>query len=352
MPQNPPAELTKLPPVLVPAGGFTRASVLVVGDLMLDRYILGDVTRISPEAPVPVLAAKRRRSVPGGSANVALNVLGLRASVTVAGVVGDDEAGRELTAILSETGIGTDSLLVQSGRPTTCKTRVVCGNHQIVRFDDEVCDDLDPSASGRLLAQCKARLDEGIGVVILSDYAKGVLTVSLTESLIAECSRRGIPVFVDPKRSSYLPYAGATCITPNQREFRAASASMAIQGDDLLACGSLMRSLLSCESLLITQGADGMTLIAPDRADHLPALAEEVFDVSGAGDTVIATAAVAVAAGFDMLSAVRLANLAASLVVRHAGTAPVRWSELSSLLLSGHYGFSLGQECRGELVEA
>ena len=317
---------------LLPETGFRDSTVLVLGDLMLDRYISGDVTRISPEAPVPVLAVRQERTVAGGSANVTLNVAGLKARALIAGVIGDDPAGRCLAEMLSQAGVDTRGLLIDSTRPTTCKTRVISGHHQIVRLDEEVTHEISEDLSKRLLEKVHHLLSDGVSGVILSDYGKGVLGIKLTKAVIAECRGKRIPVIVDPKRDHYAPYAGATCITPNQKEFNAAIRAMGIVETDLAAACLQLRSRLDCGTLLITQGANGMTLITPEQAHHLAALAEEVFDVSGAGDTVIAVLTTGLAAGLDLLTSVQLANAAASLVVRRIGTAPVAWEELYTLV--------------------
>jgi D-beta-D-heptose 7-phosphate kinase / D-beta-D-heptose 1-phosphate adenosyltransferase len=317
---------------VLPAHGFTTTSVLIIGDLMLDRYISGEVTRISPEAPVPVLSVTGEQAVAGGAANVALNVAGLRARTAIAGVVGADVAGKRLTAILDEKGMDLRGVLTDEHRPTTCKTRVVSGNHQIVRLDEEVIEDLSLTVSCQLFERVQWILSEGVDTVVLSDYGKGVLAAEFTQRVIQECRTRGIPVLVDPKRVDYTPYAHATCITPNQKEFKAAISGMGITGQDLLTAGRQLREIVDCGTLLVTRGAQGMTLITSEHAHHFPALAQEVYDVSGAGDTVIAVLATALAHGLDLVSAVHLANAAASIVVRHAGTSPIRWESLLDLV--------------------
>lgn len=316
----------------IPRTGFEQTSVLVVGDLMLDRYISGEVTRISPEAPVPVLSVRGKRGVAGGAANVALNVAGLRAQAFIGGVIGDDAHGSRLCELLEEKGVSIQALIRTRLKPTTCKTRVVCDNHQIVRFDEEDAEEIPPSVSNELFEKVVERLERGIQAVLLSDYAKGVLTIPLTKAIMRACEQRHIPVFIDPKRADYSTYSGATCITPNQREFKAAIHTLAISETGMAAAGSVLLRRLACGFLLVTQGANGMTLLTPDQSHHFPALAEEIFDVSGAGDTVISTLATGVAAGLDFVAAVQLSNIAAGVVVRHAGTTPVSWGELQNLL--------------------
>lgn len=314
----------------LPRNGFSQPRILVVGDLILDRYITGDVNRISPEAPVPVLTVRQERTVAGGAANVALNVAGLRGKAILAGVIGKDMAGERLLEILAARGVSNEGVVRDETRPTTCKTRVMCKNHQIVRIDNEVCDDVIQDVQARLTARVKAILDHGVDAVVISDYAKGVLTPETTSQLIATCKKRSIPVLVDPKRADYTVYCDATCITPNHKEFIAALALFRIPYGDVGVCGSQLRKRLGCGTLLVTQGALGMTVITSEHTYHFPALAEEVFDVSGAGDTVIATLTTCLASGLNLMSAVQVANIAASIVVKRAGTVPVDWETLYS----------------------
>lgn len=318
----------------LPAGGYRNSTVLVIGDLMLDRYISGEVTRISPEAPVPVLAVGKQRNVAGGAANVALNVAGLRARTMLAGVVGADPAGERLRTILEESGIDCRALLTDPKRATTCKTRVMAGNHQIVRLDEEMIDEIDADLTEQVITHFRWLLTEGVTAVVLSDYAKGVLTAELIKRLIAECCMRGLPVFVDPKRIDYTPYSGATCLTPNQKELHDVLGVLRLSTREVGASAQRLRERLGCPTLLVTQGAQGMTLVTAEQTHHFPALAQEVFDVSGAGDTVIGVMAAATASGVDLLHAVQLANLAASIVVRRAGTAPIALESLYELVRS------------------
>lgn len=316
----------------VPQNGFSGIKVLVVGDLMLDQYVDGEVHRISPEAPVPVLSVRRRREVAGGAANVALNILGLRAEVTVVGAVGSDPAGQCLLRILSQSGADTQCIVTVPSRPTTTKIRVISGNHQIVRLDEEVLDGLAVEHQHELMEKITRCLDRGdVDAVILSDYGKGVLCGDCPQRIIETCRRDATPVLVDPKREDYNVYHGATCVTPNLKEFFSAIQAKGIARDDFSLAGLTLREQLQCAALLVTQGADGMTLFMAEQVKHVPALAEEVFDVSGAGDTVIATLAAAVGKGLAFPMAIEIANAAASIVVRRAGTTPVTWNDLSAL---------------------
>jgi len=316
---------------LVARHGFCDTTILVVGDLMIDKYINGDVNRISPEAPVPVLSVRGERNVAGGAANVALNTAGLHAKTLIAGVIGDDPVGEELLKLLNSSGVCTDEVMRDRSRPTTRKTRVVCGNHQIVRLDEEVTEDICEATAAAFLARITSVLEQ-VDAVILSDYAKGVLAKDLPQRIIRECNRRNTPVLVDPKRYDYSVYQGATCITPNVKEFQHALEFLGLKNEPLECSAPKLRRELRCESLLVTQGADGMTLVTDTSLVHLVAMAEEVFDVSGAGDTVIATVSTALAAGLPLQSAIELANAAASIVVRHLGTAPISWLDLYGLI--------------------
>jgi D-beta-D-heptose 7-phosphate kinase / D-beta-D-heptose 1-phosphate adenosyltransferase len=319
-----------MPPALaspLPQEGFTNATILVIGDAMLDRYIVGQATRISPEAPVPIVSVSKQTLAAGGAGNVALNLVGLRVRTALAGVIGDDVTGTMLKEILSNAGVDISGLVTDSSRPTTCKTRVMCGSHQLVRFDEESCVDIASHTAHTLRDRILSRM-ENVNAVIVSDYAKGVLTTTLTRFIINECLRLDIPVFVDPKRSDYTTYTGATCLTPNQKEFQSAIHSMSIPDHGMLAAAQVLRQKLRSSVLLITQGADGMTLVTDRQAKHFRALAEEVFDVSGAGDTVIATFSAALVSGLDISSAVELSNIAASVVVRRVGTAPITLEDL------------------------
>jgi D-beta-D-heptose 7-phosphate kinase / D-beta-D-heptose 1-phosphate adenosyltransferase len=323
-----PVEIPSRLAYLLPQGGFSSATVLVIGDVMLDRYIVGQATRISPEAPVPIVAVSMQRVAAGGAGNVALNLAGLRVKTIIAGVTGDDVTASILKEVLEESGVDTSALVADASRPTTCKTRVMCGSHQLVRFDEENCADLNNHSLHKLRERVIHVLNRNVNAVILSDYAKGVLTIPFTRLVIQECLSRGIPVFVDPKRSDYTSYAGATCLTPNYKEFQSAIRAMSIPDHGVPATGQVLRQKLRSPMLLITQGSDGMTLVTDERTQHFPALAEEVFDVSGAGDTVIATFAAAFASGLDEWSAVELSNIAASVVVRRVGTAPITLQDL------------------------
>lgn len=301
---------------------FSRLNVLVVGDLMLDRYWHGGTSRISPEAPVPVCRVERVEERPGGAANVAANLVALGAGCTVFGVVGDDPEGHRLEALLQERGIRSE-LQVSRDMATITKLRVISRNQQLMRLDFE-----DGIASD-VLAELEARYREAVGtadVVILSDYAKG--TLSEAGTLIDIAREAGVPVLVDPKGTDFGRYRRASVITPNIGEFEGVAGPC---GDDetLVARGEALRDELGLEALLVTRSERGMTVLPSGReAVHLPTRAREVFDVTGAGDTVIALMAAGLAAGLAHVQAAEIANIGAGLVVGKLGAASVTASEL------------------------
>jgi D-beta-D-heptose 7-phosphate kinase/D-beta-D-heptose 1-phosphate adenosyltransferase len=306
---------------------FERARVLVLGDIILDRYWQGPAARISPEAPVPVVRVEDVSDRPGGAGNVALNIAALGARAAIGGYAGSDEAGDLLESSLSAAGVECHITRLQ-GRQTTTKLRVVSQHQQLLRLDFESLGRApDNGAMPGLLSVQAGACD----VLVLSDYAKGALADPA--ALIAAARERGIPVFVDPKGTDFRRYRGATLLTPNIRELEA------VVGDglsevQLVAAGEQLIRDLSLEALLITRGESGMTLLRSGRGElHLPAAAREVFDVTGAGDTVIGVVAAAVGGGASLEQAVGLANLAAGLVVGKLGTAVVSAPELRGAML-------------------
>ncbi len=311
---------------------FSRQRVLVVGDVMLDQYVFGEARRISPEAPVPVVEETFRRSVPGGAANVARNVASAGGRAVLCGVVGADAEGACLVEALAADGVDTSGVVRAEGRPTTSKVRVVAGGQQVVRVDSECRAPLDRAVEGELLGRVAA-LTEAADVCVLSDYAKGVVSARVARRTIlaARCSRRR--VLVDPKGADFSRYRGASLVTPNVRELERALGREESGPDDLCRMAADLREALGVPALLVTRGADGMSLF-PDggAALHIPALTRHVYDVTGAGDTVIAILALALAAGADLASAARVANAAAGVVVAEVGTACVRPADLRAAL--------------------
>lgn len=310
---------------------FARARLLVVGDAMLDMYVETEVRRISPEAPVPVADVRTRRSVPGGAANVARNLVSLGCRAALLGLCGTDDAAATLRQRLHEGGIDA-TLIASSERPTTAKTRIVTHGQQLLRMDEEARRPLSPQEHDALKAALPAAL-EGCDAVILSDYGKGVLLRNqdgscLAGEVIAACAARGIPVLADPKLDDWSRYAGAECVTPNSAEFAAVSGCDGETRADMEREARALCRRIAVPRLLLTRGARGMALFEEDREPlFIKAQARQVVDVSGAGDTVIAVLAACRACGLPYAQAARCANAAAGMVVCKAGTSPVSRAE-------------------------
>lgn len=307
-------------------GEWRHQRVLVIGDLMLDRYIWGGVERISPEAPVPVVRVDLKNERPGGAANVAMNIAELGAKATLLGFCGDDAEGRTLTQLLQNAGVQAEMVAVPM-YPTTSKLRIIGGKQQMLRLDTERADGYPADAYAALFDH----LDACIGTadaVILSDYAKGLLTEQMCQKAIRAARTKGIPVLVDPKQRSFERYRGATTICPNLSELSAVTGISGRDLDEILAAGQKLVSDLELESLTTTLSEKGIALLRPDSRFIAPAAARQVFDVSGAGDTVIATLALALAGGLRMDIAVQLANVSAGIAVSKVGTVPVTREEL------------------------
>ena len=303
---------------------------MVVGDLMLDRYWWGDVTRISPEAPVPVVKLNRSSLALGGAANVALNLIGLGAEVVLIGCNGVDTEADLFDSILIEKGITADHIVRITNRPTTSKTRVIAHSQQVARIDQESTDQL-PEISEIAVLERAIEMIGSVDAVILSDYAKGVLTDRILDDVISRCVELEKPVLVDPKGRTFSKYAGCTIITPNRREAAEACGLDESSEDIVNVAGTSILNNLAIKAVLVTEGEEGMTLFRQDvEAFHIPTAARAVYDVTGAGDTVIATLASAVAAGSDLETAARLANLGAGIVVEQVGTSAISIAELAT----------------------
>jgi D-beta-D-heptose 7-phosphate kinase/D-beta-D-heptose 1-phosphate adenosyltransferase len=308
-------------------GGFGKRRILVVGDLMLDRYLWGRVERISPEAPVPVVRLARETESAGGAANVARNLAALGLEVHLAGITGEDEARPALLRDLAGQGIDAAAVLAAPDRVTTVKTRVIGDHQQMLRLDREHPLPLEVRSEEGLLTRIRPLLERA-DALILSDYGKGVLTETLCRRLIGMARAAALPVLVDPKGRDFARYAGATLITPNRAELSLACGARADDLDSLLRAARSMRSELDLERMVLTLSEQGIILIEPEGIRRIPAVAREVFDVSGAGDTVIATFAAGLAAGLGYVDTAHLANLAAGVVVGKVGTATVSAGEL------------------------
>lgn len=309
--------------------------VLVAGDLMLDRFLWGDASRISPEAPVPVFRVESESAVPGGAGNVVENLAVLGARVEVVGVVGDDGYAAELTGLLSRDGVSCQGIEAVPGRVTTVKTRLIARGQQLIRADREA-DGLPLAA--RVEKALQRRIGERIGraqALILSDYDKGTLTPGLVSFCIEQARRAGIPLAADPKPRHFLDYrGGATVITPNRHEVHCFLGDPAPRSEaDYQTAGRRILRRLGCRAVLITRGGEGMSLVERGRpALTIPATAREVYDVTGAGDTVIAWLTAGLAAGASLAEAAVVANVAAGVAVGKVGTTPVRPDEVLELL--------------------
>lgn len=307
---------------------FKRSRVLVIGDLMLDEFIWGEVSRISPEAPVPVVWVKKESFMPGGASNVANNLRSLGADVHLMGVVGDDENGAILKGELEQKGIRTAGIITDDSRPTILKTRVVAHHQQVVRIDKENKERLKDAVIDKMAAHIEDIIKD-IDAVIVEDYAKGVITPALLKKIIPLARRNKKIIAVDPKEEHFKYYKGISVITPNNHE---ASKAVGFEINDdvtLRKAGAKLLSKLNCKIALITLGENGMAVFQKDRPmEHIPTVAQEVFDVSGAGDTVIASYALSLVSGADPIAAAHISNCAAGIVVGKVGIAVVTPDEL------------------------
>lgn len=324
---------------------FSEASykwVLVVGDLMLDRYLIGDVQRISPEAPVPVVLLKQTNERAGGAANVAANLAGLGIKTRISGLVGQDDEATILLSLLKEMGIETTGVVESEYRPTVAKTRIMSSHQQIVRLDQESSAQLNTIEKKQLQAHISQQLQAKPAIVILSDYAKGVLSDETCKSIIKACHHLKIPVIADPKGRDYNKYLGVTALTPNKKETAEACGIDQNDNEALLLAANQLRKTLHAEFLAVTRGEEGISLLDnqvdhmsdADATHHIAATAKQVFDVSGAGDTVIATLAAGLITGLTPFDALQLANTAAGIVVGKVGTVPISQQELIEELVA------------------
>jgi rfaE bifunctional protein kinase chain/domain len=307
----------------------TARTLLVVGDVMVDHFVIGQVDRISPEAPVPVVRFQHEEFRLGGAGNVAHNVAALGGRVEIVGLAGSDAEGARLRRDLEALGIGTAGIVTDSGRCTTRKLRVVTTrNQQVARIDYEADLEVDGAIEAEIVERIE-RLAPKADAILLSDYLKGVLSRRVAAAAIATGREHGIPVLVDPKVPHIDYYAGATVVTPNHHEAEAVTHMRIRTSEEARAAARRFRERAACESVLITRGEHGMWLLGPDVETELPAEAREVSDVTGAGDTVIATMTLALAGGASLTDAARLANKAAGIVVGKFGPATVSAEELS-----------------------
>lgn len=311
---------------------FHTARILVIGDVILDRYVTGTVHRLSPEAPIPVLRPANDRCTLGGAANVALNIATLGGQAILVGVVGNDAAGDEVERLLTTTAGISPALVRIGGRPTTSKTRFMTGSHQLLRLDEETTAPLDADGLAAVMAAVERSLDSA-DVIVLSDYAKGVLCDGVLDAILARATLAGKLLIADPKRPDFAAYRGAAILTPNEHEVRVATRIEADHDIEADRAGRVALEATGGEAVLVTRSAKGLTLVCRDRdALHIPTRAREVADVSGAGDTLVAALAVALGAGAALPDAAMLANATAGISVGKQGTATVSRQELLDAL--------------------
>jgi rfaE bifunctional protein kinase chain/domain len=308
--------------------GLKDKRLLVIGDLMIDEYLIGQVSKISTEAPVPVVTVQDQETRLGGAANVGLNVASLGCIPVVVGAIGDDLTGDLLLELLTKNGMMAEGVIRTMGRPTTVKTRIYGGAQQIVRVDREMTNYLNAEQEKRLFEKIYELLDSVDGV-ILEDYNKGVLTYNILTKIIKQANTKGLTICVDPKFNNFLNYQNITIFKPNIREIEEVLAAKILNEQDLLAAGKLLVEKLKAKSILITRGAQGMTLFEDDNSvTHLPARARNVADISGAADTVIGMCSAAMVAGATIKESAILANFAAGLVCEEVGAIPVNKDKL------------------------
>jgi rfaE bifunctional protein kinase chain/domain len=309
-----------------------KPNILVIGDLMLDHYIFGSASRLSPEAPVPIVNVKNESKIIGGAANVASNLLDLGATVILAGITGNDLSGDELRAILQTRNIGTELIMKDDSRSTTVKTRVIASNHQIVRIDQEDIHDISNAIEDAFYTLLLPHIRKS-DIVILSDYNKGLLTQSLSLKIIDVCNELQKKVIVDPKGLDYTKYKGSFIIKPNRKELAEAAKTDKIHSQgDLESAAKVIFGVTDTAYLIVTLSENGIAIITPGHCKIIPVAANEVYDVTGAGDTVIATLAYCVGLGFSIEEACTIANYAASIVIKHIGSATTTIDEILTAL--------------------
>jgi D-beta-D-heptose 7-phosphate kinase/D-beta-D-heptose 1-phosphate adenosyltransferase len=312
-----------------------QGRVLVVGDIIMDEFIWGKVNRISPEAPVPVVTVRRETQLLGGAANVVNNIRSVGGEVFLAGVVGGDERGRKILSLLEEKGVRTGGVLIDPRRPTTVKTRIIAHSQQVVRFDRENQDTLSQGYADSLASYVREQI-HAVDTVVIADYGKGVVTASLVEAITRVSKEQNKVVALDPKMGRFDLYRDVTIMTPNSQEASAASGAEIVDEKSLKDAGQRLLDRFNCQAVLITRGEDGMALFERgEEAIFVPTAAREVFDVTGAGDTVIGVMALALAVGASFPQAAVLSNLAAGIVVGKVGTATVSLDELMAALRVG-----------------
>lgn len=308
---------------------FNKRNILILGDIMVDKFVQGTVSRISPEAPVPVVEVKKETSLPGGAGNVANNIAALKAKVFLVGVIGNDSAGENLKQELDKNSIIVDGIFTDIYRPTSVKTRIIAQHQQVVRVDWETKDEISGSIREKMFDYVHKILPQ-IDAIILSDYGKGVVKPKILKEVISLANKNRIPVTVDPKIEHFLSYRKVTCITPNLQEAVSGMRIHKAQNEkEIHVLGKNILNRLGCQSVLITRGEKGMTLFEKGKKPfHIPTRAKEVYDVTGAGDTVISVLTLGLASKLSLRVSAEIANYAAGVVVGKLGTATVSPEEL------------------------
>lgn len=307
---------------------FKGKKALVVGDLMLDKYIWGNIKRISPEAPVPIVKIQNRTHVCGGAGNVAINLASLGATVFLQGIVGDDTEAENIFKLLQETGIEGQSVISAKGRPTSTKVRIIAQGRQVARLDSECELEIGEEHQNLLVSRVEETIQH-CDVAILSDYAKGVLTPAVCQKIIASARAHSKPIIVDPKGIEWTKYRGSTVVTPNVKEAEVVWGHKIGNEDDLRAAGNFLVETLGGADIIITLGPLGMRVFSSgSESFHIPATTQNVFDVTGAGDTAVAVLSLALASGYSLVESARLANAGAGVVVGKIGTASLTAVEL------------------------
>lgn len=310
---------------------FSQTRVLVVGDIMADEFIWGKVNRISPEAPVPVVNVTEETIRLGGAANVVNNIVSLGGEAIICGVIGNDAMGKKLKRELRRIGVEVEGIVKEDKRPTTVKTRVIAHGQQIVRYDREKKTPILQESYERIISFIKRRIND-VNAVIISDYGKGVITEALIKEILYLTRTNGKIIAVDPKIYNFHMYRNVTVITPNHYEAGSAAGMEINSEDDLIIAGNKIIEKLRCKSLLITRGEEGMSLFIDRKIIHIPAVAREVYDVTGAGDTVISAFTLCISAGADFIDGAFISNFAAGIVVGKVGTATASRKELMKVL--------------------
>jgi rfaE bifunctional protein kinase chain/domain len=307
---------------------FRESTILVIGDIMLDRFIWGRVSRISPEAPVPVVEVESESTMLGGAANVVNNLVSLGSKAFLCGLVGDDQPGAEIIAKLKDLGIGTDGIAIEHNRPTIVKTRIIAHAQQVVRYDREIRAPVKPKTLDHILRFIREKKADLSGIIV-SDYGKGVLSRKLMHRIKQEISGFTYPVAVDPNIKNFPLYRDITLITPNHKQAEQIAGMEITDEDSLLRIAKMLMNHSRCKALLITRGEEGMSLFEQHGAvTHIKSIARKVYDVTGAGDTVIATITLGLASGIDLKSSAYISNLAAGIVVGEVGTSTVKIDDL------------------------